>query len=108
MNNNKLVNKIYNAYLSFWFSAVLLIIVGNWIDIIRFGYGLGDLIYLIFCIIALLIFGLISFMNFFRKVKINKLFLVLLSLIFLLFLLLKLTYFRGSASPWDGHFFILQ
>lgn len=107
MNNNRLRNKIYIAYLIFWFSTVLLIVLGNWIDVIRFGYGLGDLMYLIFCIIVLLIFGLITLANFFRKIKINKLFLVLLSLIFLLYLLLKLTYFRGSASPWDGHLFIL-
>ena len=93
-----------------WFVLNLLIGIGNWTGKIRFGLGLGDLIYMVIIGLAILFAGI----YYLRDLKLYpgelliskyNLMAMILCLAFLAFLILKMTYLRGWESRWDGRIF---
>ena len=100
----------YHGFIILWFILNVLIALGNWTGKIRFGLGMGDLIYM--CIIGLAI--LIVAIYYYRDLRISdnievlsksNLLMMGFCLIFLIFIILKITYWRGSESRWDGRIF---
>jgi hypothetical protein len=92
-----------------WFAINVLIIYWNWTGAIRFGLGLGDLIYFGVSIIAVFIIGIYyihdCFNNQSEYVSKHDLKLIVICILSLLFIFLKMTILRGTESKWDGKIF---
>ena len=93
-----------------WFILNVLIALGNWTGKIRFGLGLGDLVYMVVIGLAVVLVGV----YYYRDLKIgsesdliskSNLFVMTICFIFLVFIILKMTYWRGLESRWDGKIF---
>ncbi len=105
------MNKIaYNVLILFFFLSQTLIVIGNWHGVIRFGLGLGDLVYV--GVIGLtVVVGLIVYLRAIRSDSFyysiwNRVFMIFCASFFI-FILLKMTLLRGSESSWDGKIFFI-
>lgn len=105
------INKsIYHSFLILWFILNILIAIGNWTGKIRFGLGMGDLIYMGIIGLAIIIVAI----YYYRDLRVSdnnealsksNLLIMIFCLIFLIFIILKMTYWRGLESRWDGRIF---
>jgi hypothetical protein len=97
---------LYHAYMIMWFILNLSIALGNWTGKIRFGHGMGDLIYIGIIGIVVLIVCIYYYINFKENSNTRgKLIIMAICFIFLIFITLKMTYWRGLESRWDGRVF---
>ena len=93
------------------FTTVFLVgvVLLNWTGKVKFGLGLGDIVYLI--IIVAIIVGVAIF--YFRSLRLydenivssHDIYLILVCAFIVVFICLKLTVLRGPAAPWDGTIF---
>jgi len=98
---------IYHIYMLLWFIINILIAFANWIGKLRFGYGLGDLIYIGLIGLVIIIVGTYYITDLvfkFDKKEFSKSN-IIVSIFSLLFILLKVTLLRGLESRWDGNIF---
>lgn len=103
-----MTKKIFNSFMILYFIFLILITIGNWNGYIRFGLGLGDLIYLVLIVFIFFISLIVYIRSLKRGSNIftlgDKTFIVF-CILFSIFLLLKITVFRGDESLWDGKVF---
>ena len=90
-----------------WVVLLSLIAWASIDGVIHFGYGLGDLYYVIMVIAALIVSAIIKIILAKRSddQSTHHIFLAA-CLIFLIFIILKFTLLRGIESPWDGRIFM--
>jgi len=91
-----------------WFIINILIAFAIWIGKLRFGYGLGDLIYIGLIGLVIIIVGTYYITDLvfkFDKKEFSKSNIIVSIFSFLLFILLKVTLLRGLESRWDGNIF---
>ncbi len=95
---------IFRLIFGVYFLFMIFLIIGNWKGYITYGYGLGDLFYLILAVIALLITSVLAFHVFIKR---RRLMLFLMFLIFsiVIFFGLNATIYRGSEYKWNGQIF---
>lgn len=101
--------RLYYFIVFIWICLLSLIFYWNANGRIHFGLGLADLLYSLLILIILFVFIIIWIMEI-RKglnkpVSKKEKIMMFLAMTFLSFLLLKMTFLRGSESPWDGNVF---
>lgn len=100
----------YHIFINILFVLNALIIIGSWTGKIRFGLGMGDLVYVgimvLFSLIVLVyyIYNILS-KGLKYKLSISNVTVLTLYLCFLFFIILQMTWFRGAESKWDGKIF---
>lgn len=84
---------------------LIVIILGILKGFITFGFGLGDLYYLgsLILILILNIYLLFTKKKGEQRSDVFKNSYIIFLFLLMFFLLLRLTYFRGSEYPWNGH-----
>ena len=106
----KINKSFYHAFMIIWFMSNVLITVGSLTGKIRFGLGLGDLIYIGVVGLAVIIAAIYYYIDFRvsgNSLVVTKRNLLVMAccLIFLLYIILKMTYWRDWESKWDGRIF---
>lgn len=69
---------------------------------VRFGYGLGDIVYHGITYIALIMYSIILFFGEQIPERIKMLFIILF-LLFSIYLMLSMSIWRGGEYKWDGN-----
>ncbi len=91
-------NRIYHSFMIFWFLSLSLIVLGSLKGTIRFGHGMGDLIYVMSIVALIVIFGLIYIYDLYRGVPFLKLisnkYIIAFCTALLFLVLLKITFLR--------------
>jgi hypothetical protein len=90
------------TYIAFLIFSVL-IIAGELIGHITFGYGLGDLFYLGMLILAIIFFSILRF--FLGKMEGFEILFSILMIAVIIFFTLKFTILRGVEYSWNGEIF---
>ena len=98
--------KFYHIFMLFWFISITLIVLGSFMGKLRFGYGLGDLLYVLLTIGILLVFGGVYLYDRFKGLNLLDspihTYVIIFCTLVLVFLILKITILRGPESSWDG------
>lgn len=82
---------------------IVLVVTFNVFGKITFGYGIGDLFYLVFIIGSSGILSFFFLVNRFSSFRVAVL-VVMISLV--IFTVLKLSIYRGREYSWNGNFFL--
>jgi hypothetical protein len=94
------LNIAFAVYLLF----TILVVILNLLGYITFGYGLGDLFYLIFICLLCVIITTLKLLS--AKFDISKMVILFMILAVLVFVSLKLTLLRGVEYSWNGRVFL--
>jgi len=102
---NWIVKILFGVSTLFLMIVIILILVGK----LTFGYGLGDIFYLIILVFVTLVISITFFLTMkfdFNKNKILSGFIAILLILVIYIYARLLTVDRGAEYKWDGHIFL--
>ncbi|PUZ24222.1 hypothetical protein GA0116948_107198 [Chitinophaga costaii] len=95
------MNRFFSVLFWVFIFYILLIIVSNLVGLVTFGRGLGDIYFLIWIIVSVILSICLKFF-------VNKFdaFVVVVGMLLSIFITLEISIWRGIEYKWNGHIFL--